>query len=322
LQDAAALINFDVHWNPVRMIQRAGRIDRRLNPSIEKALRFTKLETLASDLGRRPPVYYWHGRDDESPLTVNMILPDELEAELLLRERIATKTLAIDFTLGLEQGTGAEAEWMEEYKYQGVSSLNAFQKDRAIEQIASYHEKFTRLFADRQIQLTWTGDLNGWFQISCDRTERVVARVCIAPHEAEESVYTRFLTPQTRDQAPHWLWSESRPNNSLLNFWMVVDGVTEPPVPSRRDMPWHEDASRPVRPDDLLTASQLLEGEDADVIERPEECFGEIQQGVAAITAGRYSSETDRDQLLEAIRSFFIVQFPTECANPYNDDRQ
>src|SRR5690606_26748341 len=31
LQDAALLVNYDVHWNPVRMIQRAGRIDRRLN---------------------------------------------------------------------------------------------------------------------------------------------------------------------------------------------------------------------------------------------------------------------------------------------------
>lgn len=28
LQDAGALINYDLHWNPVRMIQRAGRIDR------------------------------------------------------------------------------------------------------------------------------------------------------------------------------------------------------------------------------------------------------------------------------------------------------
>jgi len=28
LQDAAALVNYDLHWNPVRMIQRAGRIDR------------------------------------------------------------------------------------------------------------------------------------------------------------------------------------------------------------------------------------------------------------------------------------------------------
>lgn len=28
LQDCGALINYDLHWNPTRMVQRAGRIDR------------------------------------------------------------------------------------------------------------------------------------------------------------------------------------------------------------------------------------------------------------------------------------------------------
>src|SRR3546814_1216850 len=28
LQDADLLINFDIHWNPVRLLQRFGRIDR------------------------------------------------------------------------------------------------------------------------------------------------------------------------------------------------------------------------------------------------------------------------------------------------------
>jgi len=32
LQDAQFLINYDLHWNPVRMIQRAGRIDRLFSP--------------------------------------------------------------------------------------------------------------------------------------------------------------------------------------------------------------------------------------------------------------------------------------------------
>ncbi|NMF63256.1 helicase [Brasilonema octagenarum UFV-OR1] len=35
LQDAGVLVNYDLHWNPVRMIQRAGRIDR-LGTSYEK----------------------------------------------------------------------------------------------------------------------------------------------------------------------------------------------------------------------------------------------------------------------------------------------
>jgi superfamily II DNA/RNA helicase len=145
LQDAALLINFDVHWNPVRMIQRAGRIDRRLNPAIEEATSFPDLEALARDLGVPPPRYWWHAHPGAAPVTVNLLLPDELEAELQLRERIANKTLAIDFTLGLEQGTGAEADWMAEYRYQGISALNAWQGDRAIEQIAGYQQRLRRL---------------------------------------------------------------------------------------------------------------------------------------------------------------------------------
>ena len=35
LQDATRLINYDLHWNPVRFMQRIGRVDRRMNPAIE-----------------------------------------------------------------------------------------------------------------------------------------------------------------------------------------------------------------------------------------------------------------------------------------------
>lgn len=36
LQDATEIINYDIHWNPVRLMQRIGRIDRRLNEEIEQ----------------------------------------------------------------------------------------------------------------------------------------------------------------------------------------------------------------------------------------------------------------------------------------------
>ena len=32
------MINYDIHWNPVRLMQRIGRVDRRMNPEIEKRL--------------------------------------------------------------------------------------------------------------------------------------------------------------------------------------------------------------------------------------------------------------------------------------------
>ncbi|MDO9349899.1 MAG: helicase-related protein, partial [Deltaproteobacteria bacterium] len=35
LQDATCMVNYDLHWNPVRLMQRIGRVDRRLNPEIE-----------------------------------------------------------------------------------------------------------------------------------------------------------------------------------------------------------------------------------------------------------------------------------------------
>ncbi len=38
LQDATRLINYDLHWNPVRLMQRIGRIDRRMNSAIEARL--------------------------------------------------------------------------------------------------------------------------------------------------------------------------------------------------------------------------------------------------------------------------------------------
>src|SRR4029079_2076562 len=38
LQDATRLINYDLHWNPVRLMQRIGRVDRRLDPMVEAKL--------------------------------------------------------------------------------------------------------------------------------------------------------------------------------------------------------------------------------------------------------------------------------------------
>ena len=38
LQDGTLLVNYDIHWNPVRLMQRIGRVDRRMNPAIEAEL--------------------------------------------------------------------------------------------------------------------------------------------------------------------------------------------------------------------------------------------------------------------------------------------
>ena len=63
LQDSSLIVNYDLHWNPVRLMQRIGRVDRRLDLEIERAM----------------------GRDGSQPLKVyvyNFLPPGELE-ELL-----------------------------------------------------------------------------------------------------------------------------------------------------------------------------------------------------------------------------------------------
>jgi superfamily II DNA/RNA helicase len=83
LQDACLIINYDLHWNPVRLMQRIGRVDRRLDPEIEEML-------------DRPPhlkgkVYFW-----------NFLPPKELEDLLHLKQRLDGKILRINRTLGIE----------------------------------------------------------------------------------------------------------------------------------------------------------------------------------------------------------------------------
>lgn len=71
LQDADVLINYDLHWNPVRMVQRIGRLDRIGSP---------------------------HARID----VLNFFPEQELDELLGLLERLFTKLDAINRTVGLD----------------------------------------------------------------------------------------------------------------------------------------------------------------------------------------------------------------------------
>lgn len=305
LQDAALLINFDVHWNPVRMIQRAGRIDRRLNPAIEESTSFPDLEALARDLGVSPPRYWWHAHPGAAPITVNLLLPDELEAELQLRERIANKTLAIDFTLGLEQGTGAEADWMAEYRYQGISALNAWQGDRAIEQIAGYQQRLRRLMSERGIDAEWLAAWNGWLrEVGGRQDDHILAWAQLGRKGGETTVYTRQLQPRLVDGVPHWLWTTAKPADSLLNFWLALDSKTFPAA-TRTGLAFSEDASRPIAAEDLLAVSRRLVDEDT-ALEELRDMRRPLLQGASAISAGFFEAEPDRRAI--AVGGFRILQ--------------
>ncbi len=87
LQDATRLINYDLHWNPVRLMQRIGRVDRRMNPEIEKKLIKDHPDVKAI----RGTVEYW-----------NFLPPDELDELLKLFKKVSSKTLLISKTLGIE----------------------------------------------------------------------------------------------------------------------------------------------------------------------------------------------------------------------------
>lgn len=87
LQDADRLINYDLHWNPVRLMQRIGRVDRRVNPDTERAL----LEAHPHLAATRGRIVYW-----------NFLPPEELDSLLRLYNRVNRKTLVISRTFGIE----------------------------------------------------------------------------------------------------------------------------------------------------------------------------------------------------------------------------
>ena len=81
------MINYDLHWNPVRLMQRIGRVDRRLNPQVEERL-------VADHPDQRPlrgNIIYW-----------NFLPPEELNELLTLYKRVTQKTLQISKTFGIE----------------------------------------------------------------------------------------------------------------------------------------------------------------------------------------------------------------------------
>ncbi|MBC9820520.1 helicase-related protein [Terrabacter sp. MAHUQ-38] len=89
LQDGTLLVNYDIHWNPVRLMQRIGRVDRRMNPSIEAEL-----------VRERPSTKKSRGHIQIR----NFLPPAEIETLLTLYNRVQNKTLMISTTLGIPGG--------------------------------------------------------------------------------------------------------------------------------------------------------------------------------------------------------------------------
>ena len=97
LQDAGFLVNYDLHWNPVRMIQRNGRINR-LGSTYEKIL------------------------------IANMKPHEDLEFYLKLIRRLEHKIATINFTVGNDQSILGESENPIEF-HEILESDNIFDDD-------------------------------------------------------------------------------------------------------------------------------------------------------------------------------------------------
>ena len=89
LQDGTIIVNYDLHWNPVRLIQRIGRVDRRRNSELEKQL-----------LAESPQL----GGSRDTIFIRNFLPPAAVEKLLRLQSRVGTKAWRISATLGIPTG--------------------------------------------------------------------------------------------------------------------------------------------------------------------------------------------------------------------------
>lgn len=127
LQDGTLLVNYDIHWNPVRLMQRIGRVDRRMNPATEKEL-----------VKERPSLKKSRGNIQIR----NFLPPAEIETLLTLYNRVQSKTLMISSTLGIPGGKLIDESDM----YDDVKVFQAF-KDEYNGDIAPIEE----------LRLKWLG---------------------------------------------------------------------------------------------------------------------------------------------------------------------
>ena len=89
LQDGTMIVNYDIHWNPVRLMQRIGRVDRRLNVDFEAAIVKEDPSTKAT----RGKIFIR-----------NFLPPQTLNRLLSLYSKVQGRTVRISSTLGIPGG--------------------------------------------------------------------------------------------------------------------------------------------------------------------------------------------------------------------------
>ncbi|WP_062208311.1 helicase-related protein [Demequina oxidasica] len=214
LQDGTLLVNYDIHWNPVRLMQRIGRVDRRMNPTIE------------AELVREKP----SARKSRGHIQVrNFLPPAEIETLLALYSRVQSKTLMISSTLGIPGGKLIDESDM----YDDVKVFQAF-KDEYVGDIAPIEE----------LRLKWlelTKDNPGLDEL----VERLPDGISVAKAGKPAGVFICRRVPvltkvNDDDLEPAWVidpgaveWVLRRPDGverELLKIEAAVEALPESPA--------------------------------------------------------------------------------------------
>jgi hypothetical protein len=96
----------------------------------------------------------------------------------------------------------------------------------------------------------------------------------------------------------------------MFDGWLVLDGRAEHFPPAlRRDIPFHDNVSTPVRASHLLVAAEYLATDPALDALPAKEIGRPLMQGASALAAPKLGTEEDRR--LIALRDFYLLQLPT-----------
>lgn len=198
LQDATRLINYDLHWNPVRLMQRIGRVDRRLNPEIEEAI----IADHPDVAPLRRTVVFW-----------NFLPADALTPYLRLYERVAGKILRISKMFGIE---GRQLLTSDD-DYDDLRNLISLDGDKSVEEA---------------LQLEWEA-LKVADPDLAARIESLPNRIFSgreAPAGTSAGVFFCLALPGLKPGAPEDAGAEDWDTASGKPAWYYVDndgGVTE-----------------------------------------------------------------------------------------------
>lgn len=143
LQDSGILVNYDLHWNPVRMIQRNGRINRlgskfsevlivnaRPNDDLETYLKLVrrlerKIETINFTVGNDQSIL----GELENPIEFNDLLDvDDIYSTDSSKATAATKKM---------EETGDVLDWTDDYALELRAFIDAHQDDNEVNRIMS-----------------------------------------------------------------------------------------------------------------------------------------------------------------------------------------